>query len=411
MRYLPAEHGRHGGGLWVAVVIVHRVMGRRGQGRAESRRRADRRGDAWARRSVRCSSLKDGAPAVARAPYYRRRSSARLPLDQQLQHLELVLLEPEEVADHAVVDLHRVVVAVVAAHHGRRALGARRPRLRVRPRARMAARRRRSPAEVTRSARRSCSVGEADLAARQQLADLHGAHEPAAAARADDDVDALVLRRGQAGAAPGTGHRDGGRRPTNGGHRRRRTRRERPSPYRGAGRAGPVAELASAAARGRLASRPAIVQCSRSAKCSPACAAWSSNSCPATSFATRQQHVDPCAERRVRVAPRDRRPAERPGRADAQRRQALWDVARPARVPADDPKRLRQAERVTRVPDGRDVRLPLPLAADRARSRSTLPAASPRAIPAAAPSRSPPPRSSVSDLESAAASSCSPSEE
>src|SRR5665647_2878961 len=46
-----------------------------------------------------------------------QRRSARLSLGEDLQRLELVLLEPEQVAETAVVDLDGVLVAEVAAHY------------------------------------------------------------------------------------------------------------------------------------------------------------------------------------------------------------------------------------------------------------------------------------------------------
>jgi len=80
----------------------------------------------------------------------------------------------------------------------------------------------------------------------------------------------------------------------------------------------------------------------------------------------RQQRAHALADGRVRVAPQPQQaPARLAGVPDAERRQALGDGAGAAGVPADDVQRLGQAERVPRVAGGREVRVPLPLAAER----------------------------------------------
>ena len=174
---VPArEQGRHRGGFSVAFVIVHRVMGP--WGRDRRRRRETDVGDARARRSVRCSSLEDGAPAVARGAGAAslpgpRLSSARLPLDQQLQRLELVLLEPGEVAEcGSSRPPRRTRSCSGGASSSPCTSGTRMRDTPARPRASTAARRRRSPPDVEQVGQPPLLLGEGRLPPRQQLADL-----------------------------------------------------------------------------------------------------------------------------------------------------------------------------------------------------------------------------------------------
>src|SRR5665647_2733879 len=77
----------------------------------------------------------------------------------------------------------------------------------------------------------------------------------------------------------------------------------------------------------------------------------------------RQQHVHALADGRMRGAPAAEQPRDaRLGVADAQRSEALGDVAGATGMPADDPQRLRKAQRVARVPRRREIRLTLALA-------------------------------------------------
>ena len=230
-------------------------------GRARAGSRALR--PTWETRepAVRCdaSSLEDGAPAVALAPYYRRRSSARLPLDEQLQRLELVPLEPVEVADACSSRPPRRTRSCsgdapwAPPHCGQPG-----QRLPWRPRAR----RPRAPQSVAAGGEQvgeTLLVGrEADLAPREHLADLPGVTsrppQPAQTRRSH----ALVVRRVTGRRRTRAGHRDGGPalgRPEAGAD----TRRERLTPPRAGRRPGRGAPRAPARRRPRAGRRRPVL--------------------------------------------------------------------------------------------------------------------------------------------------------